>query len=109
MNTNDWKTTVPAKITLPHGTKRQLYVNKDRLRMNALAERMEARGELIPAPLPPLVCRNDSVTDGAILIFCNSVVIRGPSRFVYQPHAPLIEGRGPIAWLETEAEVELTL
>lgn len=100
---------LPVKITLAQGTKRQLYVQKDRLRMNALADRMEANGEPAPNPLPPLVCRNDSVTDGATLTFCNSVVIRGPSRFVYRPHAPLIEGKGPIAWLETEAEVELTL
>ena len=100
---------LPVKITLAQGTKRQLYLSKDRLRMNALFDSMEARGEPAPEPMPPLVVRNDSLTDGATVTYCNSVVIRGPSRFVYCPQAPLIEGKGPIAWLETEAEVELTL
>lgn len=99
-------TRLPVKITLASGTKRQFYVQRNRLRMNALADTV---GEPAPDMLAPLVCRNDSVTDGATLTYCNSVVIRGPSRFVYKPHNPLIEGKGPIVWLETEAEVELTI
>ena len=100
---------LPVKITLAQGIKRQLYVSKDRLRANGIFDSMEARGEPAPEPLPPLVVRNDSLTDGATITYCNSVVIRGPSRFVYRPDAPLIEGKGPIAWLETESEVELTI
>lgn len=99
---------LPVKVILVQGTKRQLYVSKERLRTNALFDKMEARGEPAPHPLPPLVCRNDSVTDGATVTYCTSVVIRGPSRFVYKPHEPLTSV-GPIAWLETEAEVELTI
>jgi len=95
-----------VKITLQSGTRRQFYVQKDRLRMNSLVDRV---GEPAPDMLPPLVCRNDSVTDGATLTYCNAVVIRGPSRFVYRPHNPLVEGKGPIVWLETEAEVELSI
>lgn len=98
---------LPVKITLAQGTKRQLYVSKDRLRMNALAEHADLTDYSFP--LPPLVVRNDSLTDGATITYCSSVVIRGPSRFVYRPNAPLVEGNGPIAWLETEAEVELTI
>lgn len=98
----------PVKITLAQGTKRQLYVSKDRLRANAIFDSMEARGEPAPHPLPPLAVRNDSLTDGATVSYCSSVVIRGSSRFVYKPHEPLT-AVGPIAWLETEAEVELTI
>jgi hypothetical protein len=94
-------TNIPVKITLEKGIRRQFYVHRERLRMNALAKQCSV---LVPPQLPPLVCR-----DGATLTYCISVDIRGPSRFVYQPDRPLVEGRGPIAWLETEAEVELTI
>lgn len=51
---------------------------------------------------PPLVVRryND-------VIYCNEVIIHGPSRLVYKPATPAAEG--VVAFIETEAEVDICM
>lgn len=48
------------------------------------------------------VCR---VQEGSNITYCREVVIKGASRMVYRPEAPL--ACGAKLWIETSADVEL--
>ena len=94
-----------TKFTLPAGEKRQLYVNRNRAKANSLL-----KSDVYHQALPVLVVHVYNPYHGAINLFCDEVEIKGPSRFVSaRSEASMLTPLGPAMWVETEAELELTI
>jgi hypothetical protein len=95
---------LPVTIRLPAGVKRQLYVNTKRTKANNLLKAETSYR------LPEIIVRNDDPYDGVTFTHCDEVAALGVFRFksAASNGGPLTP-EGPYLWVETEAELELTI
>lgn len=98
--------TIPVTITLPAGTKRKLYVNVKRAKLNAML-----RAESKDAPqYPEIIVRSDDPHNGVTITHCDEVAALGVFRFKSsKSNGGPLTPEGPALWVETEAELELTI
>jgi hypothetical protein len=95
---------LPVTIRLPAGVKRQLYVNVERARIN---NKVKGEGW---THLPEIIVRNDDPHNGATVTHCDEVAALGVFRFKSsKSNGGPLTPEGPYLWVETEAELELTI
>ena len=97
--------TIPVTIRLPAGTKRQLYVSTRRVKLNSMLRLESSMSSTDMGQYPEIIVREDDR-----ITHCDEVAALGVFRFKSsKSNGGPLTPEGPALWVETEAELELTI